>query len=100
MLVRLMDCLNLKVLGKKFSFDSLDYETYKKNGSAIIHWLPKSNELANVEIRMPDNTIKKGLAEPAVKELKVGEIVQFARFGFCKLDKKEKIKLVFWFTNK
>ena len=36
---------------------------------------------------MNDNTIKKGLAEPAVKKLKVGEIIQFERFGFCKLDK-------------
>ena len=33
------------------------------------------------------------------KNLKVGDIVQFTRFGFCKLDKKEKDKLMFWYTH-
>ena len=99
-LIRLMDCLNFEITGKKYKFHSKSVEEYRKNGSAIIHWLPKEEELANVEIRMPDNEIKKGLAEPSVKNLKAGEIVQFARFGFCRLDKKEKNKLVFWFTNR
>ncbi|MEM4267100.1 MAG: hypothetical protein QW404_03545, partial [Candidatus Nanoarchaeia archaeon] len=41
-----------------------------------------------------------GLAEKDVKKLKVGDIIQFERFAFCRLDKKEKNKLVFWFTHK
>jgi glutamyl-tRNA synthetase len=99
-LIRLMDCLNFVIKGKKFVFHSKEHEHYKGIGNMIIHWLPVSNDLMNIEIRMPDNTIKKGLAEHTVKDLATGAIVQFTRFGFCRLDEIKKEKLVFWFTNK
>lgn len=117
-LVRLMDCLNFTPNQNKFIFDSKEYEKYKEKGDKIIHWLPVSKELVNVEVLMPDNTIKKGLAEPLVKNLKQGTIIQFERFGFCRLDSllnsknskgfeksktfqnKEKNKLVFWFAHR
>ncbi len=98
-LIRLMDCLNF-VYAKNPEFHSLDYEKYKQKGNMIIQWLPKSKELVSVEIRMPDNERKKGIAEQGIKELKIGDIIQFQRFGFCKLDHIEKDKYVFWFTNK
>ena len=56
-------------------------------------------DLVKVEVLMPDKEIKKGLAEPSVKSLKAGDRLQFARFGFCILDKKEKDKLKFWYTH-
>ena len=31
--------------------------------------------------------------------LKVGDVVQFSRFGFCKLDNKTSDKLIFWWTH-
>ncbi len=99
-LIRLMDCLNFEVDGKKFIFHSREHDEYKEKGKMIIHWLPVSKELVHVEIRMPDNSIRKGLAEHGVKNLRVGDNIQFARFGFCRLDAIEKDKLVFWFTNK
>jgi len=40
------------------------------------------------------------LAEPAVRNLEVDSIIQFERFGFCRLDKKLKHRLVFWFAHK
>ncbi len=98
-LYRLMDCLNFKKAKNKFVFDSLEYEKYKKQGDLIIHWLPVEKGLVKVEVMMPNKEVKKGLAEPLVKNLKVGDIVQFQRFGFCKLDKKEKDKLRFWYTH-
>jgi len=98
-LYRLMDCLNFKKAKSKFLFDSLKYEKYKERGYGIIHWLPVQKDLVKVEVLMPDKEIKKGLAEPLVKNLKVNDAVQFARFGFCRLDKKEKGKLVFWYTH-
>lgn len=98
-LIRLMDCLNFEVKGKKFVFHSKEHEKYKKKGKMIIHWLP-SSDLVNVEVRMPNNEIKKGLGELSVKDLKEGDMVQFARFGFCKLDKIKQNKFSFWFTNK
>ena len=31
--------------------------------------------------------------------LKVGDVVQFERFGFCRLDEKTKTKMKFWYTH-
>lgn len=98
-LYRLMDCLNFVKKKNQFIFDSLDYDKYKKYGEKIIHWLPVQKDLLKVEVLMPTKEVKKGLAEPLVKNLKIGDIVQFARFGFCRLDKKEKDKLMFWYTH-
>ncbi|MEK6983052.1 MAG: glutamate--tRNA ligase [Nanoarchaeota archaeon] len=98
-LYRLMDCLNFIKSKNKFIFDSFYYEKYKKHGEKIVHWLPVQKDLVKVEVLMPDKELKKGWAEPLVKNLKVGEVVQFARFGFCRLDKKQRNKHVFWYTH-
>ena len=98
-LYRLMDCLNFTKKKHSFFFDSLEYEKYKAHGDKIIHWLPKEEDTTNVEILMPDKKTISGIAEHGVKDIKEGDIVQFARFGFCRLDKKEKAKLLFWFTH-
>ena len=98
-LYRLMDCLNFKKNKGKLVFDSLEYEKYKKHGDKIIHWLPLQKDLVKVEVLMPNKEIKKGLAEPMVNNLKVAEIIQFSRFGFCKLDNKKSDKLMFWYTH-
>ncbi len=97
---RLMDCLNFRKKGSKFVFDSLEHEKFKKNPGIIMHWLPKQKDLVKVEVLMPDKKIVKGVAEPLVNKLKESDVIQFARFGFCRLDKKEKNKLVFWYTHK
>ena len=95
-----MDCLNFRKKGNKLIFDSLDHENFKKNPGLIIHWLPKQKDLASVEVFMPDKKTANGIAEPLVKKLNESDVIQFARFGFCKLDKKDKSKLKFWFTHK
>lgn len=98
-LYRLMDCLNFVKKKDKFIFDSLEYEKYKKSGDKIIHWLPAQKDLVKAEVLMPSREVKKGLAEPMVKNLRIGDIVQFARFGFCRLDSKKSDKLMFWYTH-
>lgn len=98
-LIRLMDCLNFKKVKNKFVFDSKDYEKYKKSGDKIIHWLPVEKDLVKVEVLMPNKEVKKGLAEPMIKNLKIGDIIQFSRFGFCKLDNKKSDELIFWYTH-
>ena len=85
--------------GNKIVFDSLEHEHFKKNPGLIIHWLPNSKELINAEILMPDKKIIKGAAEHMVNKLKENDVIQFVRFGFCRLDEKEKNKLKFWFTH-
>ncbi len=98
-LTRLMDCLNFRKKANKLVFDSSEYEKYKGKGRKIIQWLPTEEKNVNVEIVMPDASIKKGLGEKDLKKLKVGDIIQFNRFGFCRLDRKEKNKLTIWFSH-
>jgi len=95
-LVRLMDCLNFKV-SDKLVFDSREVEHYRNKGSKIIHWLPSKGNI-EAEVLMPDATTVQGLAESSAGKIKVGEIVQFTRFGFCRLEKKEK-KLFFIYCH-
>ncbi|MFH1456062.1 MAG: glutamate--tRNA ligase [archaeon] len=96
---RLMDCLNFIKIGDDFKFHSQEYEKYKGSKGKIIHWVPIEKNV-QVEILMPDNTIKSGVAEQGIRKLKEGEIIQFERFGFCRLDKNEKNLYKFWFAHK
>ncbi|MEK6800365.1 MAG: hypothetical protein AABY05_00370, partial [Nanoarchaeota archaeon] len=52
------------------------------------------------KILMDDGKFIEGLVEDGIKRLKNSEIVQLERFGFVKLDKKEKEEYEFWFTHK
>ena len=99
-LCRLIDCINFVKDKKKLIYQDTGYKEYKEKGDKIMHWLPKSDYLVDVEILMPDNTIRKGLGEETMKKIKQGDIVQLERFGFCRLDQKEDDKLTFWFTHK
>ncbi len=65
----------------------------------LIHWLPVSKDLVNVEVLI-DDSVKKGLGEKDLNKVKVGEIVQFERNFFCILEKKEKNKLVFVYSHR
>ena len=98
-LYRLMDCLNFRKKGKAFEFDSVEHANYKDKGSRIMHYLPVQQDLVNVEVMMPDKQVVKGLGEPTMNGLKVGDIIQSERFGYMRLDRKEKGKLIFWFTH-
>src|SRR3989338_7825575 len=77
-LYRLMDCLNFHY-DKEPSFVDLDYATYKAQGDRIVHWLPVSEKLAAVTVRLPDNTLVKGLGEPRLLGLKEGDLVPAGR---------------------
>jgi len=99
-LYRFMDCLNFVKRGEEFVFDSTDYAKFKKKGKRIMHYLPVQEDLVSVEVLMPDKKVVKGLGEPLMKKLRVGEIIQAERFGFMRLDKREEDKLFFWYTHK
>jgi glutamyl-tRNA synthetase len=74
-------------------------EPKNEPGIKYIHWIPANADNVKVEVIMSDGTITSGLAEPDVKKLRVGSIVQFERFGFVRLHKRHKDKLEFWFTH-
>lgn len=91
--VRLMDLFNVK-LDKKSEFTSkkMRMETQK------IQWVSEPN--VKIKMMMPDGSVIDGIAEPSVKDVKIGEIVQFIRVGFARLDRMEKGKPVFCFSHK
>jgi glutamyl-tRNA synthetase len=97
---RLIDCLNFTKVGDKYSFHSEEYENYKKEGKKILHWLPKKEVVVDVEVLMPDNRTVSGFGEDEIAELDVGAMVQFERFGFCKLDEINGNKYVFRFCHR
>ena len=99
-LYRFMDCLNFVKKDSKLIFDSLDYENYKEKGDRIMHFLPVSKNLIDVEIIDVDGNIRKGFGEPDIKNLKKDDMIQFERFGYCRFDGKKNNKYIFWFTHK
>ena len=82
---RFMHLFNFK--NNKFISQDLD----SKLKAQLIHWLPDSKENIKVKILMPDGSYKEGLAESNIKNIKINEVIQFERFGFCKLEEKGKI---------
>ncbi|HII29941.1 glutamate--tRNA ligase [Candidatus Woesearchaeota archaeon CG08_land_8_20_14_0_20_47_9] len=86
-LYRLMECLNFTRQGKELVFHSEDHETFRKKGGGIMHWLP-AEEAVKVKMLLPDGTWHLGLAEKGIDCVKLGETVQFERFGFARLNNK------------
>jgi glutamyl-tRNA synthetase len=103
---RLMHLLNFKVEKisptKPVSFSFTSEATDPKVETKFIQWLPANAENVKTIIRMPDNAIINGLAEPEIKKLKVGDIIQFERFGFCRLNEinKKTVEYEFRFGHK
>jgi glutamyl-tRNA synthetase len=100
---RLMHLLNfrasqiLTAKPREFSFLSADPDD--KLDVKYMQWLPGETEGWNVEVVMPDGSLVRGLGEDKLSGLKEGAIIQFERFGFVRLNKKEKGKLVFFFAH-
>ncbi len=80
---RLKDLMNVTLSSKgrvlEAEFQGLELADVRK-----IQWV--SAGAVEVEVIMPDNSRKLGLAEPAVAGLKVDTIVQFERYGFVRVD--------------
>jgi len=87
--VGLMNLFSVK-LKKNSEMTSKDvkYEIQK------IHWVSEPN--VKVKIVMPDGKEVKAIAEPSIRKVKRGDIVQFLRNGFAKLDKN----ITFYFAHK
>jgi len=91
---RLMHLLNFQ------NNEFLSHDIDPSLNAKLIHWLPVSKNLIKTNILLEDGKTIKGLAEPDTKHIKLGETIQFERFGFCRLDKKTKTHLEFWFLHK
>ncbi|HII72047.1 TPA: glutamate--tRNA ligase, partial [Candidatus Woesearchaeota archaeon] len=100
-LYRLMGYFNFRMTEDGFVFVSTDMDAYKKEGAGMFHWLPQSKDLVETEVLLPDKELVTGVAEEGIRHLKENSVIQFERFGFCRLDDKTgDNKCVFWFTHK
>ncbi len=97
--IRLMDLINVDVHGDEVKFNSESFEESKKLKAKIIQFVPTDGAV-NAEIVMDDGSIKKGFCEPDCTNLNVGDIIQFERFGFCRLDELKEDLLIFYFAHK
>ncbi len=102
-LIRLMDNINIIKKEDKYVYSSCDYLDYKDypGSKKIIHFLPADdNQLHKAKILTPDHKIIEGICEKQVSSLKVSDVIQFERFGFCRLDEIKDNVYSFWFTHK
>lgn len=83
---RLKDLMNVKLSSLGPPLEA-DFQGFGLADVPKIQWV--SAEAGEVEVVKPDNSRERGLAEPAVMELKAGEIVQFERYGFVRIDAVE-----------
>ncbi len=101
---RLIDTINLQYQEGKFVVHSKSIDEFKqeKNKYGLIHFLPANEKLVDVEIFMPDHSLRKGKGEPLLTQLREGAHIQFERVCFARLDERkiqEKNKLVFWYSH-
>jgi len=92
--LRLMELFNVEIEGItkpqiEAVFHSEPYEEAKKLGIALIHWIPFGTGVP-CDVIMPDASVAKGIAEDACRNLHLGEIIQFERFGFVRIDSFDK----------
>ncbi len=95
--VRLLHLYNITLpskIGKgeiEVRFTSIENKPLPK-----VQWVSRS---VRVRVLMPDAKWKEGFGEIGLKDLSIGKVVQFERFGFVKLDAKKDDILEFWFTH-
>jgi len=75
----------------KFVSNEIPYDLQK------IQWISEPN--AKLKIVMPDGSTKTGVGEINMKKLKVGQLIQLVRVGFCRVDKINK-DIVLYYAHK
>jgi glutamyl-tRNA synthetase len=98
-IVRLMGLFNMKPTG--FSDGVLRAEFVGEGAlenASILQWVPEEQSLP-AEVVMPDASTRSGSAEFGLSSEHVGAVLQFVRFGFCRLDQVESNKITVYFAH-
>ncbi|MBQ6098834.1 glutamate--tRNA ligase [Methanobrevibacter sp.] len=98
-LFRLMDAVNVEISGDEVKYHSTSFEDAREVKARIIQWVPTQDNVS-VKIVMDDASVKEGLGEAALKDLSVGDVVQFERVGFARLDEIADDGLIFYYAHK
>ncbi|MFQ6094595.1 MAG: glutamate--tRNA ligase [Candidatus Bathyarchaeia archaeon] len=88
--LRLMELFNFKaeIIEKDAvlaTFHSQSYEEARKLNAPLIHWIPYGTGLP-CSVVMPDGSTLTGFVEDDFTRVRQGEVVQFERFGFVRVD--------------
>ncbi len=90
--IRLLHLYNINLgKNKQAEFTSIENKEINK-----INWVSNG---VKTKVLMPNGKWVEGLADEGVKNLEEGDIIQFERFGFCRLDSKEKGQYEFWYAH-
>ncbi len=103
-IIRLKDAMNIKKInGVTFEYVGESYDEFRALSSkgSIIQFVPKDGKEITAQILMPDISKQTILCEPNIKHIEVGDVIQFERYAFCRLDEKneETNTYEFWFTH-
>ena len=100
---RLKDLYNVKIIKK--SPMTAEYTSKEVKKIPKIQWVPSDykeitilvSDLLEKDGKIDKKSLRevKGYAESNIRSLKSGEIIQFERFGFCRLDDKKSSTFVF-----
>lgn len=94
-----MDAVNVNISGDEITYHSTSFEDAREVKARIIQWVPTEDNV-NVKIVMDDASVKTGLGESALRDLEVGDVVQFERVGFARLDEIAEDELIFYYAHK
>jgi len=88
-IIRLMELFNIKIKivqdEVEADYHSETYQEAKAVDAPLIHWIPASTGV-KTSVVLSDATAVEGVAEDQCKTLKQGDIIQFERFGFARID--------------
>jgi glutamyl-tRNA synthetase len=97
--IRLMDAVNITFQDGKAQYHSEGIDEARKARAKIVQWVPISGAV-DCEMVMPDASIVLGYAEISLQDVKKGDVVQFERVGFARLDGVEENRLSFYYAHK
>lgn len=109
-LFRLKELYNLTLTGKSADGITAKYEADEGIAAKKIQWVPLESAVA-CKVKIPKDLLDgkgefnpdsmaedNGYCEISCRSLPEGAVVQFERYGYCKIDKKEEHGLVFIFS--
>lgn len=98
--IRLKDLFNIKVKClDPITFEYIDNSLVnaKEEKMKIIHWVP-TNDVIKIDIKTKDDIIN-GITEIGIIN-EVDKVIQFERFGFCRIDSFKNEKITAYYTHK
>lgn len=90
--VRLMDLFNIKLKKQPEATSKKIKKNIKK-----IHWVSEPN--VALKLVMHDGTVKEGIGEPEMANVKAGSTIQLTRMGFARVEKVNK-DIVLYYAHK